>query len=319
MGAKFLIAHPDPSTTRALELALDDGHHVLRVAHAGLDAIDRALDEKPDAIILGVGLPGLDGLEVARALRALEPTRQIPILFIAHGAQEAAAVERAGLFLVDCIVGPLDPERLREQSAKMLRAHLPPPESRAVLTSAPEPAFGVRVMDSVEPDRPLAAITDPVTGLYMRHYLLHRLAYEAARAARYSTPLSCVLFGVDPYTALVQDLGRVSGDHLLVEIANFFRRSGRASDVIGRVGEDEFLAIAPHTDKAGARNLATRLPKRIGEYSFDLPTKYLPLNISAGYASATGPSLADNLALLGRAEAALLRARTENGEKVAAG
>jgi diguanylate cyclase (GGDEF)-like protein len=302
MGARFLIAHPDTSTTRELESILRDGHHTLRVSHAGLDAIDRALDEKPDAIILGVSLPGLDGLEVARALRALEPTRHIPILFLAHNAEEAAVVERAGLPWVDCLVGPLDPARWRDQSAKLLRARLPPPEPR-----------------SVEPDRPLAAITDPLTGMYMRHYLLHRLAYESARAARYATALSCILFGVHRYEALVQDLGSVKGDLLLVEIANFFRRAGRGSDIIGRAGRDEFLVIAPHTDKVGARNLALRLPKLMSEHGFDLPDKHLPLHIVAGYASAPGPSLADNLALFGRAEAALLRARAEKGEKVAAG
>jgi two-component system cell cycle response regulator len=302
MGAKFLIAHPDIHTTRALETVLHEGHHSVRVAQAGLDVIDRALDDKPDAIVLGVGLPGLDGLDVARALRALEPTRYIPILFIAHDAQECAGVERAGLPLVDCAFGQLDHARLHELSARLLRSELPPLEPRAV-----------------EPDLPLAAITDPLTGLYMRHYLLHRLAYEAARAARYSTPLSCIMFGVDQYRALVQDRGRVNGDHLLIEIANFFRHSGRASDVIGRVGEDEFLTIAPHTDKVGAHSLAVRLPKLICEQDFDLPTEYLPLHISAGYASAIGPSLADNLALLGRAEAALLRARAETGDKIAVG
>lgn len=302
MGAKFLIAHSDAATVRALENVLHEGHHTARVAHTGFDAIDRALDDKPDAIVLGVGLPGLDGLEVARALRSLEPTAQIPILFITHDAEEAGNVERAALPLVDCVIGPLDHARLRDQSARLLHAHLPTPDPRAV-----------------EPDRPLAAMTDPLTGLYLRHYLLHRLAYEAARAARYGTPLSCILFGVDQYKALVEEQGRISGNHLLVELANFFRRSARAADLIGRAGEDEFLAIAPHTDKAGARIFATRLPRLMGEEDFDLPAKYLPVHISVGYATANGPSLADNLALLGRAEAALLRARTETGEKVAAG
>jgi two-component system cell cycle response regulator len=302
MGARLLIAHPDSSTQRALETALREENHDLRVAREGLDAIDRALDDKPDAIILGVDLPGLNGLEVARALRAIEPTQQIPILFITHDAQEAALVERAGLPLVDCVVGPMDPARLREQTAKLLRASLPPPEPRAI-----------------EPHRPLAAISDRLTGLYARHYLLHRLSYEAARAARYSSALSCILFGVDHFRELVEDGGRVSGDHLLVEIAHFFRHSARASDIIGRSGEDEFLVIAPHTEKAGALNCAMRLRKLMQEHRFDLPANCLPVHISVGYASAPGPSLADNLALLGRAEAALLLARTESDGKVVAG
>lgn len=302
MGAKFLIAHPDLSTTYELESILREGRHTLRVSHSGLDAIDRALDDKPDAIILGLGLSGLSGLEVARALRSLEPTRHIPILFITRDEEEAAAVDRLKLPLVDRTAGTKDHDRLHELIEEMLRQQMPSPEPR-----------------SVEPDRPLAPITDPLTGMYMRHYLLHRLAYEAARAARYGTPLSCILFGVNRYTPLVQDLGSAKGDHLLIEIANLFRRAGRGADVIGRVGDDEFLVIAPHTDKVGARSLATRVPKLISEHSFDLPAKYLPLHIVAGYASAPGPSLADNLALLGRAEAALLRARVEKSEKVAAG
>lgn len=302
MGARFLIAHPDAITTRALEIALREEHHTLRLAREGLDAIDRALDYKPDAIILGLGLPGLNGLEVARALRALEPTRQIPILFVAHDAHEAAAVERAGLPLVDCVVGPIDLARFREHSGQLLRASIPSPQSR-----------------SVDPDRPLAAISDSLTGLYARHYLLHRLSYEAARASRYSIALSCILFGIDHYKELVETLGRSRGDYLLAEIANLFRRTARASDVIGRATEDEFLMIAPHTDKAGALNCAVRLRKFAREQRFDLPAKYLPLPISIGYASAPGPSLADNLALLGRAEAALLRAKMESDGKIAAG
>ncbi len=303
MGAKFLIAHPDTLTLHALEVALRDEHHNLRVAHEGLDAIDRALDEKPDAIVLGVNLPGLNGLDVVRALRALEPTKRIPILLIADDSEEAVRVAHANLPLVNCMVGPIDLAAFREQSEKLLRARVAAP--------APEPR-------AVEPDQPLAAISDPVTGLYARHYLLHRLAYEAARSARYQNPLACILFGVDEADALVEKHGRATTDRLFIEVANIFRRAARVTDVIGRAGDDEFLMIAPHTDANGARHSATRLQRMICEHQFDLLGKHTRVNISVGFAATAGASFADNLALLGRAEAALVRAR-EGKEKIVEG
>jgi diguanylate cyclase (GGDEF)-like protein len=301
MAAKFLVAHTDMLTVHTLEAALRDEHHNLRVAYEGLDTIDRALDEKPDAIVMGYRLPGLPALDVARALRALEPTKRIPILILADTAHEASQVTHAGLPFVNCMVGPVELPRLREQTEKLLRARL----------STPEPRAG-------DPDLQLAAISDPVTGLYARHYLLHRLSYEAARAARYHDSLSCILFGVEHLKPLSEALGRARGDRLLVQVANVFRRSARVADVIGRTGEDEFLVIAPHTDEKGAQRSAMRLHQTICEHDYDLPPKYARIGISVGYATSVGTSLADNLALLGRAEAALIQAK-EGEEKVVVG
>ncbi len=301
MSAKFLIAHPDTFALHALEVALRDAHYNVRVAHEGLDAIDRALDEKPDGIILGFELPGLGGMDVARALRALEPTRNIPILFIADNADQAAVVNRAGLPMVNCMLGPVDLVHVQEQASKLLRGRTPSAEPRVI-----------------EPDQHLAGISDPLTGLYARHYLLHRLAYEAARSARYQSSLACILFGIDRFKNLVEEAGRASADRVLIETANIFRRSARVTDIIGRAGEDEFLMIAPHTDVKGANHSAARLQRLICEHHYALPAKYGQLALSVGLAAATGPSLADNLALLGRAEGALIRAR-DGSEKIVTG
>lgn len=301
MGAKFLIAHPDTFALHALEIALRDAHYNVRVAREGLDAIDRALDEKPDGIMLGFELPGLGGIDVARALRALEPTRSIPILFIADTPDQVAAVTRSGLPLVNCMLGPADLAHVQTQAAKLLRSRAPVPEPRAT-----------------EPDQHLAAISDALTGLYARHYLLHRLAYEAARSARYQNSLACILFGIDPFKELVAEAGPAGADRVLIETANIFRHSARVTDIVGRSAEDEFLMIAPHTELKGAQHSAMRLQRLICEHHFDLPPKHERLEVSVGLSAAAGPSLADNLALLGRAEAALARAR-EGKEKIVVG
>ncbi len=159
----------------------------------------------------------------------------------------------------------------------------------------------------------IAEIIDPVTGLYNRHYMLHRLTYEAARSARYHVPLSCILFGIENFQPLTEELGQACADGMLVEIANIFRHSARVSDIVGRVGPDEFLMITPHTNAEGARVSAARIQRTISIHRFDLSEGHNRIGISVGLAGAPGPSLADNLALLGRAEAALARAREGEG------
>ncbi|MGB8648160.1 MAG: diguanylate cyclase [Anaerolineae bacterium] len=302
MNPKFLIAHPDTLTVSAIEVALRDAHYSAHITHEGLDVIDRALDEKPDAIVLGLDLPGLSGLDVARALRALEPTKDIPILFVARDSEEAAAVVRANLPQVQVLMGPIDFLSFREEMARLLRSRRPLPD---LLTA--------------DSDDHITAITDQLTGLYSRHYMLHRLAYEAARAARYRTPVACLLFGVEKLDDIIRDLGPGSADKLLVEMAGLFKRSSRSSDVVGRGDKCEFLMVAPQTDEWGAQRTAVRLRVILREHYYDFPAPYDRLDMAVGYAAALGGSVSENLALLARAEGALTQAEADPQHKIASG
>ena len=73
MAGKFLIVSKKRSTVNALKKALSADRHRVLTAASGISAVDIALDQKPDAIFLGVTLTALDGLETARALRSLTP------------------------------------------------------------------------------------------------------------------------------------------------------------------------------------------------------------------------------------------------------
>ncbi len=302
MNPKFLIAHPDAMTVSAVEVALRDVHYNARVTHEGLDAIDRALDEKPDAMVLGLDLPGLSGLDVARALRALDPTKDIPILFVARDSEEAATIARAALPQVEVMVGPIDLLSFREEATRLVHARRSLPE---LLTADSEDH--------------IAAITDPLTGLYSRHYMLHRLAYEAARAARYRTPVACLLFGVEKLDDVIRDLGPGGGDKLLVEMSGLFKRSSRSSDVVGRADKCEFLMVAPQTDEWGAQRTAVRLRVVLREHEYSLPPPYDRQDVAVGYAAALGGSVSENLALLARAEGALAQAESDSEHKIAGG
>lgn len=300
--SKLLIAHSDHFTARAIQATLREMQHSTRQARDGLEAIDQALDDPPALIILGVDLPGLNGLDAARALRALTPTQRIPILFITADATETTAVRQAGLPMVDWLQAPLDLAYLREHVTKLIGQLPPLPIGRAT-----------------DHERDLAIISDPLTGLYARPYMLHRLAYEAARAARYKYEIACALFGIRNFEEWVKRRGPIGADRLLVELANLLRRNTRVVDLVGRVAEDEFLILAPHTDEVGAQAMARRMLNAIQTQALPTDDPAWRVEVCAGIAATAGSSLADNLALLARAEAALDRARTEPETPIAIG
>jgi diguanylate cyclase (GGDEF)-like protein len=301
MTGKFLVASAKSATVRAAQAALRGGRNKIAVVSDGLEAVDRALDKKPDAILLSVTLPSLSGVQVARALRALDPTEHVPILFLAENKTEATEVADVRLALTDCITAPFAPEELAARVQSALRA-----------------GEGVTALRQPDGDT-LLAILDPLTRLYHRRYLLHLLAYEAARSARYKTPLSVLLVDVDNLKEINRQYGILTGDNVLVEVGQLLKRMARAADIVGRSNTQDFMLLAPQTNADGARTLANRLLLTISEHHFIAEKLDLHVTASIGVASAAGADLAENLALLGHAEAALDRAKRAGKNRVEMG
>jgi len=298
MAGKFLIASGDGARVREVQAALRGGPHQFIVAQDGLEAVDLALDKRPDVILLGVTLAGLKGLDVARALRALEPTEQVPIIFLAENQDESQQAAEAHLSLTDCLTAPFESAEIKARTEAALRTG----ESITVLRS--------RGSDV------LLAILDPLTRVYNRRYLLHVLAYEAARSLRYKAPLAALLIDVDNLREINRQYGILTGDNVLVEVGQLLRRLARAADVVGRSNTQDFLIVAPQTDEKGARRLANRLLQAISEHHFIAEKLDLHVTVSIGVAYAEGADLSENLALLGRADGALERAKRAGKNRV---
>ncbi len=302
MPGKFVVASSNEFTVRAVQIALQEEQHTTIVARDGLEAVDLSLDRGPNAVFLGVGLPGLEGLDVARSLRALDPTEHVPVVFLAENAEEAKRVNAARLPLTECLTAPYDLADVKARAAAALRA-----------------AEHIVELREHAAEVPLLAITDPLTRLYNRRYLLHRLAYEAARSARYKIPLCVLLVDVDNLGHINQKYGILQGDTVLVEVGQILKALSRASDVVGRSDTQDFLILIPQTDEQGARLLAERTVKKISEHHFIAEKLDLHVTVSVGVACAPGGDLTENLALVGRAEGALDRAKQAGKNRMEVG
>lgn len=103
------------------------------------------------------------------------------------------------------------------------------------------------------------AILDPLTGLFNRRHLAGRLHDELARCRRYGHALSLTAVDLDGFKRVNDVRGHDAGDKVLVRVADALQRTLRSTDVVARIGGDEFVIIQPETTAEGAMLLAERL------------------------------------------------------------
>ncbi len=159
-----------------------------------------------------------------------------------------------------------------------------------------------------------AAVTDSLTGLLNRRGFEDRFEEEVERARRSGTPLALVLVDCDDLKEINERGGHADGDAALRGVADGLRATKRSSDVVARVGGDEFTMILPDTDSAAALDAVERMQSRIRD---DAADAQLPLTVTCGIASfpADGDSAAD---VIRAADRLLYEAKLGGGDRALA-
>ena len=103
------------------------------------------------------------------------------------------------------------------------------------------------------------ASNDPLTGLANRRVLDDRIDGMIGSARRYNRPLTMVLMDLDRFKNINDNLGHQVGDEVLISVANVLRHAVRSTDLLVRIGGDEFALVLDDTDLKSARVLAERL------------------------------------------------------------
>jgi diguanylate cyclase (GGDEF)-like protein len=157
------------------------------------------------------------------------------------------------------------------------------------------------------------AITDPLTGLYNRHYFFEAAPREFEHARRYQTPLSIIILDLDRFKRVNDTYGHIAGDQVLATVAQRCRQGLREVDIIARYGGEEFIILLPQTNLDGSRLLANRLRERIIYPPVDAGGQLIPISASLGVAT-LDESCANLQELVRRADAALYATkRTSRG------
>jgi len=162
------------------------------------------------------------------------------------------------------------------------------------------------------------AIRDGLTGLYNSTYIRARLQEEIDRSDRHHYPMSLLMIDPDDFKTLNDQYGQAAGDRLLKALAGQLQEMVRASDIVGRIGGEEFLVILPQTACLDAAAVAERIRKDAALFDYrPIPhgEKTCRLSLSIGvYGS---PYQNQNIEqVIGLADAALFRAKKEGKNKV---
>jgi two-component system, cell cycle response regulator len=125
-------------------------------------------------------------------------------------------------------------------------------------------------------------ITDALTGLYNRRYILNKLHSDIAHSMRYKEPISFIMSDIDNFKILNDKYGHLAGDEVLKVVAEIIKDSVREVDITARYGGEEFLIICPNTEKPGAVRVAERIRKRVSGHKFLFKNTDIYTTISLG-------------------------------------
>jgi diguanylate cyclase (GGDEF)-like protein/PAS domain S-box-containing protein len=136
---------------------------------------------------------------------------------------------------------------------------------------------------------------DFLTGLYNRRHFELELAREVDRAARYESPGAVLLIDVDNFKIINDTFGHMAGDDLLKGIAGLLKHRVRHTDILARIGGDEFAVLLPQTNVVQATAVADSLIKELDKHLMLPANQSIHITVSAGVASLTGVSAAEVL------------------------
>lgn len=158
------------------------------------------------------------------------------------------------------------------------------------------------------------ATTDPLTGLPNRRYFVERLEQEFTRFQRYGQPTAVLMLDIDHFKRVNDTHGHAVGDQVLKRFALVCQRLVRRSDVLGRLGGEEFAVLLPCCDLEAAVELAERIRQAVSVLSPD-EDEAVNITVSIGVA-VFDPAIKSVDAVLGLADRALYSAKQAGRDRV---
>jgi two-component system, cell cycle response regulator len=264
------------------------------------DEAQAALDESVELIILSLSIPDGDPLRLVSQWRASECFRQLPILLLADEGELPRLAKGLDLGANDYLIRPVDRNELVARVRSQVRRK--------------------RLQDRLRENyrRSLSlALTDELTGLYNRRYVVAHLEELVARMQTDDViDTALMMFDVDHFKAVNDQFGHPGGDDALRQLADRAVRGVRSIDLVARLGGEEFVVVMPETTLEGAIIVAERLRCAVAAEPFVIHAtdERQPITISAGIAVARPGDTVDTL--LQRADDALYQAKNSGRNRV---
>jgi len=264
-------------------------------AEDGLDGFKKLLSEPIDMILCDLEMPRMDGFKFLSMMKSRPELHNIPVIILTGMNDRIQKIKGLENGACDYITKPFDPEEL----VARVKVHLKIK----------------RLQDDLKKSNELLhelSITDFLTGLYNRRYLIESLNREILRADRKDGSLSLIVIDIDHFKRVNDTYGHQQGDQVLQIVSGIIKKELRNYDIAARFGGEEFFAVLPDVNVDEALLVAERIRSAVEEYRFENELSDLELTISLGVADLSYLSCqtVDNFIKL--TDDALYRAKANN-------
>lgn len=274
----LLVVDDIPENIHELLEALKDDYRIM-VARSGAKALEAVqCAAPPDLVLLDIMMPGMDGYEVCRRIKATPGGNRIPVIFVTVVDATQEKVKGFALGAADYITKPFDIDEVRAR----IRTHLELARLRRFLEDVV--AQRTALLQISEEKYHVLAHRDPLTGLPNRVLFAELLTHAILHAERSHTQFALLFLDLDNFKTINESLGHSLGDQLLIEVGKRLQSLLPESDAIARIGGDEFNIILEHSDSTPWADLqAQRMIDALGE-PFILNGKRIYVGVSIGIA-----------------------------------
>jgi diguanylate cyclase (GGDEF)-like protein len=264
--SRILIADDDRISCRLLSGLLAKWGYTTQIVFNGSDALSEL--QKPDApqlAILDWMMPGLDGIEVIKKIRASHGNAYVYALLLTSKEEKENKVEGLEAGADDFLKKPFD--------AAELRARL---------------RIGDRILDlerrlmSALESAEYKATHDFLSGIYNRAAITAMLDREAARCKRSKQEMSVLMVDVDRFKSINDTYGHPAGDEVIKQVTARISSILRTYDAVGRLGGEEFLILTPNCSTSEAMGVAERLRQSIAGEKMVCGALAIPVTVSVG-------------------------------------
>lgn len=281
---RIIVADDDAGLRALLVRQLEQAGYVVTACANGRAALEAVRAAGPCTVLADWNMPELDGLGLLRAVRELSELDALPFVYFVlltadSNKQTLVAALEAGAD--DYLTKPYHPQellaRLRSgDRIQRMQAELKTWSLELQRTNA-ELAKSNAKLERL-------AKTDELTSLSNRRHLFERLSHVWQVAHRHERPLSCIVFDIDHFKLINDRYGHAAGDLILRGVADVCRKRLRLSDLLARIGGEEFCIVCPETDAAGAALVAERARAALQAHTFEVCGACLPVTASFGVA-----------------------------------
>lgn len=302
MTRKILIVDDSPTMLAGISRMVKAMQHDPLTAENGERAVELFLQEHPVIVLLDVNMPGINGYETAKRIRAARPEEWVPIIFLSASEYDQdleRAIESGG---DDYLVKPVSPVVL---SAKIRALQRLDGMRRKLRELSDELSVANRRLEQVSQ-------LDGLTGLANRRHFDQFMAHQIADARRRGEPFSLMLCDVDFFKSYNDQYGHLAGDECLRRIARVLDGCcRRGTDLAARYGGEEFALVLPGTVAAGAEIVAQRARQDLAAlsipHSASQPFGVVTLSAGIGVFALESDQVPESL--IARADEALYRAK----------